>query len=287
METAHGSETAKRFRRSGGEPVETSRNLHAARRGWAILWIALLAASVTSARPAQAGGLFNFNPSVEDQIKLGDQEAAQVMKQYHVVHDYRERELQDVGNRLLDALPSAQRGPWSFRFHVIENKELNAFALPGGNVFMFTGLMDKIHTEDELAAVLGHEMTHVREQHWAKMYSASQKRSLTLGVLLGLSHASRGVQDIASLGNNLLDLRYSRKDEDQADAEGLQDMVDAGYNPKGMLDLFHTLQSAGGGGGAAFLSDHPLTKDRIKHTQERIDALGERQFKPEVPLEHH
>ena len=205
----------------------------AMRRGCALVWIALLTASVATVQPARAD-LFNFKPSVEDQIKLGDQAAAQVERKYKVVHDGRERLVQDVGFRLLDALSAEERGPWHYRFHVVESKEINAFALPGGNVYFFTGLLDRIRSEDELSGVLGHELTHVREQHWAKMYSTSQKRSLTLGVLLGLSHASRGVQDIAGLANNLLDLKYSRKDEDQADAEGLQDMVDAGYNPKGM-----------------------------------------------------
>jgi predicted Zn-dependent protease len=131
---------------------------------------------------------------------------------------------------------------------------------------------------------MAHELAHVYDQHWAKMYGEQQKRGLTLGLLLGLTRASKGVQNIAGLANGLLNLKYSRKDEDEADADGLQNMVDAGYNPKGMLDLFQTLQSAGGGGGVAFLSDHPLTKDRIRKTQERIDRMGDRSFRPMTPL---
>src|SRR5262249_3289373 len=161
----------------------------------------------------------------------------------------------------VDALPPRERGPWEYRFYLIDSKEVNAFALPGGPMFIFAGLYDRLHSEDELAAVMGHELTHVRAEHWAKMAGAQAKREAGLSVLLGLTRAGRGWQSAAGLVSNLLTLRYSRKDEDQADDGGLGDMVAAGYNPVGMLDLFHTLQSAGGGGGGiAFLSDHPLTK---------------------------
>jgi predicted Zn-dependent protease len=115
--------------------------------------------------------------------------------------------------------------------------------------------------------------------------AAQAKRQLGLSVLLGATRASGAWRQIAGLADSLLNLRYSRKDEDQADEGGLKNMVAAGFNPKGMLDLFHTLQAAGGEGGTpAFLRDHPLTQDRIRHTEERIRKLGPRSFPPEVPL---
>jgi predicted Zn-dependent protease len=244
--------------------------------------MALLGLSVAAAGPARAD---MFTPSVKDQIKLGDQAAADVMGKYRVVNDDRSRRVEDVGRRLVDALSPQERGPWNYRFHVIDSKEINAFALPGGNVFMFTGLYDRIRSEDELAGVMGHELTHVRKEHWAKMAGAQSKREAGLAVILGLAHAGRAWQNIAGLADSMLTLRYSRKDEDQADAGGLQDMVAAGYNPQGMLDLFHTLQqAAGGGGGPAFLADHPLTTTRIQHTQQRINQLDRRDFPPETPL---
>jgi predicted Zn-dependent protease len=84
----------------------------------------------------------------------------------------------------------------------------------------------------------------------------------------------------------MVNLRYSRKDEDQADAGGLQDMVAAGYNPEGMLGLFQILQeSAGGGGGPSWLQDHPLTSTRIEHARDRINQLPDRDFPPERPLQ--
>jgi len=217
-----------------------------------------------------------FTPSVSDQKRLGAQAAQQVLQKYHVVQDSRARHFEQVGNRLVNALSRKDRGPWDYRFRVIDSKEINAFALPGGNMFMFTGLLDRIHSDDELAAVTGHEMTHVRKQHWAKSVAAQTKRELGLEVLLDLTHASGGWRQLAGIGDTLLTLKYSRSEEDEADAGGLQNMVAAGYDPHGMLDLFHTLQTAANGQGEppAFLSDHPLTSDRIRRTQERIDRLS-------------
>jgi predicted Zn-dependent protease len=248
---------------------------------------ALAAGVVVAAAPllAQEAVADAFMPSAKDQIQAGNQAAAEVKRKYRIVNDERARFLETLGRRLESGLSSEERGPWDYRFNVIDSKEVNAFALPGGPIFMFTGLYDRIRTEDELAAVTGQEMTHVRKQHWAHMVADQTKRQLGLSVLLGLTRAGGGWRQAAGLTDALLTLRYSRKDEDQADQGGLQDMVAAGYNPKGMLDLFQTLQSSGGDGGTpGFLRDHPLTKDRISHTEDRIQELGGRSFRPEVPL---
>jgi len=247
------------------------------------LWLAGLALFLAPAGPARAD---MFTPSVQDQIKLGNQAAADVMRKYRVLNDNRSRRVEDAGQRLLDTLSPKERGPWEYRFHLIDSKEINAFALPGGNVFMFTGLYDRMRSEDELAGVMGHELTHVREQHWAHMAGAQAKRQAGLAVVLGLAHAGGAWQSLAGITDTLLSLRYSRKDEDQADELGLRNMIAAGYNPQGMLDLFHTLEEAAGssGGTPAFLADHPLTKTRIQHTQERINRLPSREFRPETPL---
>ena len=216
-----------------------------------------------------------FTPSVADQKRLGEQSAQQILQKYREVRDSRSSHFDEVGARLVNALPANDRNTWDYKFHVIDSKEINAFALPGGNMFMFTGLMDRIRSDDELAAVTGHEMTHVRHQDWAHAYAGQRKREMGLAVLLGLTRAGRSLQQLAGVGEQLYTLKFSRGEEDSADAGGLQDMVDAGYNPQGMLDLFHTLQTASGSAGSppAFLSDHPLTTERIKRTQQRINAL--------------
>jgi len=216
-----------------------------------------------------------FMPSVAEQKKLGQQAAQQVLQKYHEVNDSRARHFNQIGMRLVNALSAKDRNTWDFSFHVIDSKEINAFALPGGPMFMFTGLMDRVTSDDELAAVTGHEMTHVRKQHWAKAAAKQNERGLVAGALLGLTHAGQIWQLAAGAVDTMIGLHYSRSEEDEADAGGLQNMVDAGFDPHGMIELFRLLQTASNGRGEppAFLSDHPLTKDRIKKTQDRINRL--------------
>lgn len=222
--------------------------------------------------PAQADLLM---PSASEQKKLGQQAEKQMLDKYREVHDERATHFARIGRKLVNALSDKDRETWSYRFHVIESKDINAFALPGGPMFMFTGLMDRVHSDDELAAVTGHEMTHVRKQHWAKAAAKQRQREIGLGILLGATRAGRNWQQAAGLLDAFVGLHYSRSEEDEADAGGLQNMVDAGYDPHGMIDLFQLLQSATGQRGEppAFLSDHPSTKDRIRKTQERIDRM--------------
>ncbi len=221
---------------------------------------------------AQADAL---RPSAQQQIQMGEQAAAQVLQKYPEVKDSRAAEFNRVGQKMREALAPQDRDTWHFSYRVVQSNELNAFALPGGPMFMFTGLMDRIKSSSELAAVTGHEMTHVRKQHWANAYASQQKRALGLGVLLGVLHAGAVGQTLAGVGNQLYSLKFSRGEEDQADAGGLENMVAAGFNPHGMLDLFNTLQQASGGRSSspAFLSDHPLTSERIRNTQKRIAKL--------------
>ena len=240
-----------------------------------------------NAAPAYAG-LIN-PPSPDQQKQLGDKAAQDILKQYHEVFDGRARHFNDLGQRLVRALPISDQRTWAYKFHVLDSKEVNAFALPGGNMFMFTGLYEKLTSDDALAGVTGHEMTHVRLQHWAKAYAQEQQRQLGLSALLLIFHGGGRIgQTVAGISDSLIGLKYSRGEEDQADAGGLQNMVAAGFNPQGMIDLFQTLNKvAGSGSMPAFLSDHPLTNDRIKNTQQRIAALrGRYTFPPETPVNY-
>jgi len=237
-----------------------------------------------AARPAEAQ-LFK-QPSVDEQKKVGREAVGQVLKQYKEINDSRASHFRDMGQRLVSALPASDQNKWDYNFHVLESKEVNAFALPGGPMFMFTGLYNLLSTDDALAGVTGHEMTHVRMEHWAKAYKKSQERGIGLGlaaILLG--KGSQTAQTLAGLANSALGSKFSRSEEDEADKGGLEDMVAANYNPKGMIQLFQVLQKQGGGGGGPeFLQDHPLTGNRIKATEKRIAALGNRNFPPLKPL---
>ena len=239
---------------------------------------------------AEAGSLF-APPSANDQKKVGQQAAKDILKKYKEVNDRRATHFQEIGRRLVSALSPADQRNWDFRFHVLDSKEVNAFALPGGPMFLFTGLYSRMSSDDALAAVTGHEMTHVRLQHWAKAYAKEQERELGIAALLTILRAGNTVQTLAGLANSAVSLRFSRGEEDQADAGGLQNMLDAGYNPQGMIELFQVLEQLsgnGGGLGGDFLSDHPLTSDRIKHTKQRIADLQARYRFPAVtPLSYN
>ena len=211
-----------------------------------------------------------FMPSIAEQKKLGEQAAQQILKKYREVNDSRAVRFKRIGHNLVSALSTNDQRTWNFSFHVIESKQVNAFALPGGPMFMYTGLMDRLNNNSEIAGVTGHEMAHVRLQQWAKSYANEQERNLGLSLLLGLTHASSTVQKLASVGDSLYTLHYSRHDERQADEYGLANMVAAGYNPQGMIELFMVLEKLSASNPPAFLSDHPLTSARIADVRRLI-----------------
>ena len=224
-----------------------------------------------------------FKPSVADQKKLGLQASAEILKKYPEVKDSRATSFRRVGERLVEAMGD-KRGPWDYSFRVLKSDEVNAFALPGGPMFINTGLIDRIKSADELAGVTAHETQHVRLEHWAKQQASQQERGLGLGLLLGLFKAGGTAQAVVGSLNSIWTLKFSRGDEDAADSNGLNVMYGAGYDPEGLIDLFNTLKAASGGkGGGApeFFSTHPLTDNRIKKAKERIAKLKAQKPQPQ------
>jgi len=259
-------------------------------RGTALTGAGFLLPSFLKLQPAEADRLGLQMPTVAQQKQVGQQGAAQVLQKYSEVTDGRARHFKAIGERLVRALPASEQNTWDFNFHVLTSKEVNAFALPGGPMFMFTGLYEKLASDDAVAAVTGHELTHVREQHWAKAYAKQNREKLAIGAGIVLTAAPLSAAVLAVLAQHALDRRYSRSEEDQADQGGLQDMIGAGYNPNGMLQLFATLeqvQKAEGGAPPVWLSDHPGTRARYQATQKRIAAYGANHtWPPETPLHY-
>jgi predicted Zn-dependent protease len=243
------------------------------RTSFAIPFAAALAIGTASVAPAQFS-----KPSQQQQVELGLRAAREIRQKERVLpaSDPRVQTVRRVGRRLL-ATVDDKNAPWEFSFDVIDKKDVNAFALPGGPTFIYTGLLDRIKTEDELAGVMAHELTHVRREHWAYQYRDQQSRNLGLSLLLILTKANQTTANLLNIGSQvLIDLPYSRKHETEADNVGLAMMEQAQYNPQGMVDLFATLQKASGGGKAPeFLSSHPSDSNRIANMQSQIKSANQ------------
>jgi len=243
-----------------------------------------------------------FKPSAKEQMALGKRAAAEIRKTEKVLpdDDPRVQTVRRVGQRLLATIAN-DKNRWEFTFDVIQGKlvtqkqkdgsekkieEVNAFALPGGPIFFYTGLLKGLKTEDQLAAVLAHEITHVRKEHWASSYADNMKRKFGLTLLLTLGKANKDLFNIANVTDDMLfTLPYSRKHENEADALGCDMMVAAGYNPEGMIDVFEVLRRASEGKKPPeFLSTHPDDAGRIKRIRERVAKMN-RTFPDQKPLD--
>jgi Zn-dependent protease with chaperone function len=236
-------------------------------RALAFLLALLVASPGWTATPTTAPQLPNpgsVGISKEQQQQLGRQAMAEVYKQLPVLPDSSPQTgyIRRLGEKLARVIPPEQS--WPFEFHVIPQKDINAFALPGGPMFVNVGAIVAAENEAELVGVMAHEMAHVYMQHSAKQASKAQWTSI-LGALGGLfgggvagSLARLGIQ----FGAGTLMMKYSRDDESQADAVGAILMYKAGYDPKALADFFEKLEHQGGGGGPQFLSDHPNPGNR-------------------------
>ena len=218
----------------------------------------------------------------DQQQQLGLQVAAEVYKQMPVLPDSspETQYIQALGKRLYSTIPPDRS--WPFQFHVIAQKEINAFALPGGPMFVNVGTISAAENEAQLAGVMAHEMAHVYMQHSAKQ---QDKGSLLEG-LAGLAGAAAGAMGGTwgtlaktgiQLGAGSLMLKYSRGDEAQADAVGAIILWKAGFNPVALADFFQKLE-AEGSSGPQFMSDHPNPGNRRAAIQKEISGWPARQY---------
>ena len=164
---------------------------------------------------------------------------------------------------------------WRWEVNLIGSKQINAFCMPGGKIAFYTGILDQLAlTDDEAAMIMGHEMAHALREHARARIAKSQGTGtlLSLGAqLLGLGQLG----DVAaSLGTQLLTLRFSREDETDADLVGLELSARAGYNPQASVSLWEKMGRAGGGaGGPSFLSTHPSGPQRIQQLQANVPKV--------------
>ncbi len=209
-----------------------------------------------------------------EEIALGEQTDKEVRSEYGLYADADLAAYIPATGALL--VPHTHRPKLPYHFAVLDTPVINAFAAPGGYVYVTRGLLVLMNSEAELAAVLGHELGHVNARHGARRMSRMILVSAGLALGSVLSETFAEVAGYAGLGAQLIFLKYSRDDERQADALGVDYARAAGYDPGEMVRFFHALEELGDLSGKntlpGFLSTHPLTKERIHNVQGMLVA---------------
>lgn len=227
-----------------------------------------------------------YNPATEqrefiliptsEEVAMGQSLHEKISKEYQLADDdARTARVRDVGWRISQV---SDRQDIPYKFFVIEKDEINAFTIPGGNVYIYTGLLDKLKTDDQLAFVLAHEIGHGAAKHSVKKFQAAMGYSLIGGIIIGTIDSDTSAQIAAlssSVAMNIIFSAYGRKDEHQADELGVKYMYLAGYDLNGAIQALEVLnQEAKGPGVPLFLRTHPYLEDRIEDVQEEIRAIG-------------
>jgi hypothetical protein len=218
-----------------------------------------------------------FKP--DDDVKLGQEAASEAEKKMQLVRDpelggYLER----VGQRLAAAIPTEFQHPeFRYSFKVVNAKEINAFALPGGPMYVNSGMIVNARSEDEMAGVMAHEISHVALRHGTAQVTKAQKYQMLSGIMgMGGQILGGPIGSIAQMGSQGVGvylLKFSREYETEADLLGARIMANAGYDPRELANMFKMIESQGGSGGLAFFSDHPSPKDRVAKINQEAQAL--------------
>lgn len=213
--------------------------------------------------------------SEAQEISLGKETDQQIRMQYGV---YNDPALNEYVNRIGQALaPLSHRPHLTYHFAVLDTPVINAFAVPGGYIYVTRGILALMHSEAELAVVLGHELGHVNARHSVRSMSKMILVQVGLAVGSALNETFADIAGIAGVGVQLLFLKYSRDDEYQADQLGVLYSRAGGYNPEKMINFFTSLEKMGDLSGnrhalPGFLSTHPLTKDRIEKARGMLET---------------
>jgi predicted Zn-dependent protease len=214
--------------------------------------------------------------SIPQERKLGEDANREIRQQVkllrdRVVHDY----VAHLGGEIVAA---AGPQPFEYEFYVVEDDQINAFALPAGFIYVHTETILKARNVSELAGVVGHEVGHVARRHIAQNYNRQRSTSILHQVAVvgagvaGGSAAAGAVNLLGGLAGVAYLNTFGREAEADADAFAVDVLPRAGYDPRGLVSFFDTLAREGGAGGPSFLSSHPAPKDRIRATSARIAA---------------
>lgn len=216
--------------------------------------------------------------AVDEEIAMGLHAAPEMARHYGGEHADPQKTalVRSVGRRLVEQTDSGKTG-YPFDFHLLADEQtVNAFALPGGQVFMTAGLFDLLGSEEEVAGVLGHEIGHVVARHAAEQIAqAKLSDGLTRAAILAVydpEHPHAGAAQMAAMVGQLINTKYSRSDELESDQLGVRFLIRSGYDPEALIGVMKVLAKAAEGGQRVpeFMSTHPNPENRIEHIREAI-----------------
>jgi predicted Zn-dependent protease len=238
------------------------------RRGYAVAGLATLGLGM-------ALGVGACGVSQQQEVEMGQQESAQIQQQLPLVQD-------PVINQYVNALGNqiashTSRSDLQWQFYVVNTDVVNAFALPGGIIYVNRGVLERADKMDELAGVLGHEIEHVVERHSVKQMEQMQGANVGVALACALTNICNNEAAAAAIniGGTAVFAKFSRQDEVQADEGGFRNVMNAGISPEGMLTFFQKLlaeeqQSGSNSAVSSWFSDHPGTQDRIADIQRML-----------------
>jgi predicted Zn-dependent protease len=214
-----------------------------------------------------------------DDVKVGRQAAAEVEQQLPILRDPEATSyISRIGQRLVSSIPSEFQHPeFQYYFKIVNARDINAFALPGGPMYVNRGMIEAAHNEGEMAGVMAHELSHVALRHGTAQATKAQKYGLLAGILgIGgqiLGGPAGAAAQIAGQGVGVYFLKFSREYETEADILGARIMANAGYDPHDLANMFKTIEQQSGGSGGGFLSDHPSPSDRYARINQEAQYL--------------
>jgi beta-barrel assembly-enhancing protease len=227
---------------------------------------------------AVALGISACGVSQQQEVELGQQESAQIQQQLPLVQDaVINQYVSSLGNQIAS---KTSRADLQWQFYVVNTDVVNAFALPGGIVYVNRGVLERADRMDELAGVMAHEIEHVVRRHSVKQMEQMQGANVGVALACSLTNVCNNQAAAAAInvGGTAIFAKFSRTDEVQADEGGFHNVINAGINPEGMLSFFQKLlaeeqQSGSSGAASSWFSDHPGTQDRIQDIQNMLSQV--------------
>lgn len=238
--------------------------------GIVIALIAVVSYFMKSEKNPVTGENQRVSLTVDEEISLGMQSAPQMIQEFGgESKDKKTRNyIQQIGSRIVSST-EAESSPYRFLFYVLaDEKTVNAFALPGGQIFITQALLNRLTTEDQIAGVLAHEIAHVINRHSAEHIA---QQELTQGLIQATDIASGDPGMLSRFVGNMINMKYGREDELESDNYGVKYLIQSGYKPEAMIDVMQVLKDASGGGKQPeFMSTHPSADNRISELKRII-----------------